>query len=68
MGKKEDMLKGKKILIVDDEPDILDTLEDLLSSCQVVKATSFEAAKEQLETRSFDMAVLDIMGSMDTNS
>ena len=27
MGAKEDMLKGKKILIVDDEPDVLDTLE-----------------------------------------
>jgi DNA-binding response OmpR family regulator len=62
MGAKEDMLKGKKILIVDDEPDVLDTLEDLLSMCEVVKAGSFEEAKKQLETQSFDMAVLDIMG------
>jgi hypothetical protein len=30
MSGKEDLLKGKKILIVDDEPDILDTLEGLL--------------------------------------
>jgi DNA-binding response OmpR family regulator len=56
------LLDGKKILIVDDEPDVLDTLEDLLSTCQVVKATSFEEAKRQLEAQSFDMAVLDIMG------
>jgi DNA-binding NtrC family response regulator len=62
MNAKEDLLKGKKILIVDDEPDVLDTLEDLLSMCKVVKATSFEEAKKQLETQSFDMAVLDIMG------
>jgi DNA-binding response OmpR family regulator len=62
MGKKEDMLKGKKILIVDDEPDVLDTLEDLLSMCQVVKAGSFEEAKRCFESQSFDMAVLDIMG------
>ena len=56
------LLDGKKILIVDDEPDVLDTLEDLLSMCKVVKATSFEEAKRQLETQPFDMAVLDIMG------
>jgi DNA-binding response OmpR family regulator len=62
MSAKEDILKGKKVLIVDDEPDVLDTLEDLLSMCDVVKAGSFEEAKKQFETQSFDMAVLDIMG------
>jgi DNA-binding response OmpR family regulator len=62
MGKKEDMLKGKRILLVDDEPDVLDTLEDMLSDCAVVKAKSFEEAKKCLEAQSFDMAVLDIMG------
>jgi len=62
MAAKEDLLKDKKILIVDDEPDVLDTLEDLLSMCEVVKAGSFEEAKKQLETQSFDMAILDIMG------
>jgi len=58
----EDKLKGKKILIVDDEPDILETLEDLLPSCKVVKAKTFEEAKTQLEAQTFDMAILDIMG------
>jgi DNA-binding response OmpR family regulator len=47
---------------VDDEPDVLDTLEDVLSMCEVVKATSFEEAKRQLEEQRFDMTVLDIMG------
>jgi DNA-binding response OmpR family regulator len=62
MGAREDMLKGKKVLIVDDEPDVLGTLEDLLSMCQVVRAGSFEEAKQCFETESFDLAVLDIMG------
>jgi DNA-binding NtrC family response regulator len=56
------LLDGKRVLIVDDEPDILATLEDLLSMCEVVKASSFEEAKAHLESRKFDLAVLDIMG------
>lgn len=59
---KEERLRGKRILIVDDEPDVLETLEELLSMCEVVKATNFEEAKEKLETEYFDMTVLDIMG------
>lgn len=47
---------------MDDEPDVLETLEDTLSICITVKATSFEEAKELLETQHFDMAILDIMG------
>lgn len=56
------MLDGKKILLVDDEPDVLDTLEELLPMCKLVKASDFKAAKDLLETRYFDMAILDIMG------
>ena len=49
MSAKDDLLKGKKILIVDDEPDVLDTLQELLDMCNVVKAGTFEEAKRQLE-------------------
>ena len=56
------MLEGKKILLVDDEPDVLDTLDELLPMCKVVKASNFKDAKDYLETRYFDMAILDIMG------
>ena len=56
------LLKGKSVLIVDDEPDILDTLEDLLDTCLVVKASSYEEAKKHLETQTFDLAIFDIMG------
>jgi DNA-binding response OmpR family regulator len=49
-------------LVVDDEPDVLETLVQLLSMCDVRKASTFEGAKELLEKEEFDIAVLDIMG------
>jgi DNA-binding NtrC family response regulator len=55
-------LEGKKVLIVDDEPDVLEILAQLLSMCDVRKASSFEGARELLEKQDFDIAVLDIMG------
>jgi pyruvate, water dikinase len=59
---EKSLLKDKKILIVDDEPDILDTIEDILSECQLVRATGFDDAKGFLESEKFDAAILDIMG------
>jgi len=56
------ILRGKKVLIVDDEQDILDLLVQLLSACMVDSASSFEEAKRLLETENYDIAVLDIMG------
>lgn len=56
------LLEGKKILIVDDEPDVLDVLEEMLDMCEVVKASSFDEAKKYLESDDFDLAILDIMG------
>ncbi|MBW1781358.1 MAG: response regulator [Deltaproteobacteria bacterium] len=58
----KNMLDGKRILIVDDEPDVLLTLEELLAGCDVVKASDFDEAKKLLTTQYFDMAILDIMG------
>lgn len=55
-------LEGKHILIVDDEPDVLETLTDLLSMCRLEVAGSFEEARDKLETHYFDIAILDIMG------
>ncbi|UCE56390.1 MAG: response regulator [Desulfobacterales bacterium] len=59
---REKLLETKRILIVDDEPDVLDSLSDLLPMCKVTKATTFKQAKELLENQYFDMAILDIMG------
>jgi len=58
----DDVLKGKKILAVDDEPDILDTLRDLLEECDIETATNFESAKDLLESQVYDAVILDIMG------
>ena len=55
-------LEGKRILIVDDEPDVLESLEDLLSMCEVSTASNFQDAKEKLQTQYFDITILDIMG------
>lgn len=59
---KKDLLKGKRVLIVDDEPDVIETLEDLLPMCSLVEESTYEGARDRLERESFDMAVLDIMG------
>ena len=57
-----DRLKGKRVLIVDDEPDVLETLEGLLPMCHVSTASSFAEAEKLLQDELFDIAVLDIMG------
>ena len=53
--------KGKKILIVDDELDVLETLEDLLEKFDIETASTFESAKDLLERKTYDAAILDIM-------
>ncbi|OQY50263.1 MAG: response regulator receiver protein [Desulfobacteraceae bacterium 4572_89] len=58
----EDLLKDRKILVVDDEPDILETIEELLDMCTLETANSFETAKKLLENNKYDLAILDIMG------
>lgn len=63
---KRSILDGKKILLVDDEPDVLSVLEEEIKmacpSCKIDKTTSYQAALEKLETQAYDLAVFDIMG------
>ena len=56
------ILEEKRILVVDDEPDVLETVTDLLESSQVVTAGSFEDARKKIAEESFDLVLLDIMG------
>jgi len=57
-----DILEGKSILLVDDEPDILETLAEILDECDIETASTFESAKKLLESKEYDATVLDIMG------
>ncbi len=58
----ESILENKRVLVVDDEPDILETLEELLFTCSIDTASSFKQAIELLKNNTYDVAVLDIMG------
>jgi CheY-like chemotaxis protein len=62
----ESILNGKLILAVDDEPDILDVLEDEIlgyaPDCKIEKVTTYPEASKKLETQNYDAVVLDIMG------
>ncbi len=58
----EEVLAGRRLLIVDDERDVLDTLVALLDMCKIDTATTFEQGKAMMESNNYDLAVLDIMG------
>ena len=60
------ILDGKRILAVDDEPDVLKILEEEISAtcpnCKLDKATAYETAAKMLESTDYDVVILDIMG------
>ncbi len=62
----ESILNGKRVLAVDDEPDVLESLEELVLAdaprCRIDKAGGFEAAAALLEANTYDLVILDIMG------
>ena len=58
----DDILKGKKILIVDDEIDILETLKESLDMCDIETASNYDTAKELMESKPYEAVILDIMG------
>jgi len=63
---KTSVLSGKKILAVDDEPDVLTVLEEEIMGaypdCKFDKATTYEKAAELIKSNSYDVVILDIMG------
>ena len=55
-------LTGLSVLAVDDEKDILDTIEDVLDEAKVDRAEDYDSASQKLKDMKYDLAVLDIMG------
>jgi CheY-like chemotaxis protein len=60
------ILNGKRVLAVDDEPDVLDVLEEEIlgaaPQCKIEKATTYYEAKQRLSSQTYDVVILDIMG------
>jgi CheY-like chemotaxis protein len=63
---KDSILKDKRILAVDDEPDVLEVLKEEIAmavpTCIVDMATSYDKATEFLASWTYDLAIFDIMG------
>jgi DNA-binding response OmpR family regulator len=55
-------LKDKVVLVVDDEPDVLETVEEELDMCLVHKANDYDTALQYLLSYTYDFVILDIMG------
>ncbi len=62
----DSILKGKTILLVDDEADVLQVLDDEIhaacADCTIDRATTYEKAAELLRSKEYGVVVLDIMG------
>ena len=55
-------LENKVVLVVDDEPDILDSIAEQLDMCRLYRAKDHEIAMQLMAGFKFDIVILDIMG------
>jgi DNA-binding NtrC family response regulator len=62
----DSILDGKRILAVDDEPDVLTVLKgeimEACPNCQFEEATTYEDAVKLINSKTYDVVILDIMG------
>jgi CheY-like chemotaxis protein len=62
----QSILNNKRILAVDDEPDVLNTLREEIAmaapNCKFDQAMTFNQATEMLISWTYDLVILDIMG------
>ncbi len=62
MAEEKSYLRGKRILAVDDEDDVLETIEDILDEAEIDTARDYESASRKIKKNRYDLAILDIMG------
>jgi CheY-like chemotaxis protein len=62
MTAKESFLKGIRILAVDDEEDVLETIVEILDESRVDTAREYQSASQKIKEHKYDLAILDIMG------
>ncbi len=62
MTETNSVLKGKRILAVDDEADILETIEDMLDDVRLDTCRDYQSASAKIRDNPYDLAILDIMG------
>ena len=62
MGDSNNPLIGLKILAVDDEADVLDTIVDMLDESEVDTARNYEDASKNIAEGEYGLVILDIMG------
>ncbi|MBN1271553.1 MAG: response regulator [Candidatus Aminicenantes bacterium] len=58
----ESLLKDKLILAVDDEEDVLESLDEALDMCMLHKANDYNEGVQYLSSYTYDIVILDIMG------
>ena len=58
----ESVLNDKAVLIVDDEPDVLDSIAEQLDMCRIYRAKDYEIALQLMAGFRFDIVILDVMG------
>jgi CheY-like chemotaxis protein len=59
---RQSPLRDKVVLVVDDEPDVLETVADELDMCIVHKANDYSTGLQYLQSYTYDVVILDIMG------
>jgi DNA-binding NtrC family response regulator len=62
MTQTNSFLKGKHILAVDDELDVIETIAEILEPAKIDMANDYETASEKILQTRYDLAILDIMG------